>query len=241
MVLTERLEMRFDPETVARLDEWRRDQADVPSRSEAVRRLVEQGLEASVHRSSAFVPSNTEKLMLWMLSQIRRDLVAARDDQKDAKYDLKDLDLIDEAIYGGHFWGLTWEMSGIFHDHVDDPRHVRDVVDILDTWNFIERAYEGFNPEQKQSLESQLDVWGKDPKFYGFDGNNETEHMGIARFLIDRLGRFERFKGRDLNSHMPTVSRYLQMARRFENIRPNLHGRELNVTEMIDLLRRERG
>lgn len=240
MVLSERLEMRFDPETVERLDEWRRQQADVPSRSEAVRRLVEQGLETSSDSNDSFAPNNTEKLMLWMLSQIRRDQVAARKDQKSAKYDLKDLDLIDEAIYGGHFWGLTWEMSGIFHNHVDDPKRVTEVVDILDMWNFMERAYEGFGSEQKQMLEKELDVWGKDPKFYGFDGNNESEYMGIAQFLIHKLGRFERFKGRDLNSHMPTASRYVKMASRFQDMRSDLHGRELNVTEMIDLLRRER-
>jgi hypothetical protein len=43
---TERFEMRLDSETIERVDEWRREQPDLPSRSEAFRRLVELGLNA---------------------------------------------------------------------------------------------------------------------------------------------------------------------------------------------------
>lgn len=237
MAMTERLEMRLDPSTIERVDNWRREQDDVPSRSEAVRRLMEKGLDVS--GPGQFRPNNTEKLMLWMLSQIRRDQIVQRKDQKASKYDLKDMDLIDDAIYGGHFWGITWEMSGIFHNHVDDPHRVSLVVSVLDTWNFIERAYAGYSDELKEQLEDALGPFGRSPTFMGFDGNNEAEYVGIARFLVDKLNRFERFKGRDLNSHIPTVARYSDMAQRFDSIRSNLDGRELNVSEMIDLLRRE--
>ncbi len=41
-----RFEMRIDPETLSRVDEWRRKQADLLSRAEAIRRLVELGLKA---------------------------------------------------------------------------------------------------------------------------------------------------------------------------------------------------
>lgn len=41
---SERFELRLDPETLRRIDEWRSDQSDVPSRSAAVRRLLEAGL-----------------------------------------------------------------------------------------------------------------------------------------------------------------------------------------------------
>ena len=101
------------------------------------------------------------------------------------------------------------------------------------------RAYAGYTDELKEQLGEALGVFGKTPAFRGFDGNNEGEYIGIARFLVDGLNRFERFKGRDLKSHIPTVARYDNMAQRFDAIRPNLHGRELNVTAMIDLLQRE--
>lgn len=41
---TERFELRLSSDLLARVDEWRRNQPDLPSRSEAFRRLVEAGL-----------------------------------------------------------------------------------------------------------------------------------------------------------------------------------------------------
>ena len=43
---SERFEMRMEPEALARIDDWRRKQTDLPSRAEAIRRLVELGLKA---------------------------------------------------------------------------------------------------------------------------------------------------------------------------------------------------
>ena len=40
----ERFEMRVPPSFLKAVDEWRRKQADLPSRSEAIRRMVEQAL-----------------------------------------------------------------------------------------------------------------------------------------------------------------------------------------------------
>lgn len=47
---TERFELRLDVETIEQLDDWRREQPDNPTRSEAVRRLVEIGLETTTTR-----------------------------------------------------------------------------------------------------------------------------------------------------------------------------------------------
>jgi hypothetical protein len=41
-----RLEMRSSPSLLKAVDEWRRRQEDIPTRSEAFRRLVEIGLKA---------------------------------------------------------------------------------------------------------------------------------------------------------------------------------------------------
>ena len=40
----ERFELRLDSETLERIDEWRSERPDLPSRAESVRRLVEAGL-----------------------------------------------------------------------------------------------------------------------------------------------------------------------------------------------------
>ena len=39
--------MRVTNEWLGKVDDWRRSQRDIPSRSEAIRRLVEVGIEAS--------------------------------------------------------------------------------------------------------------------------------------------------------------------------------------------------
>ena len=53
--------------------------------------------------------------------------------------------------------------------------------------------------------------------FRGFDGNNETEMLGFARLLIERQGKFSRFKGRDLNSHFPgSAAKYAKMHEEWE-------------------------
>jgi hypothetical protein len=50
---TERLEMRVQPELVVAVDEWRRRQQVIPSRNEALIRLVIRGLASSIGLSPA--------------------------------------------------------------------------------------------------------------------------------------------------------------------------------------------
>lgn len=228
IVRNERFEMRVEPELMARIEQWSEKQTDRPSRAEAVRRLVEAGLERSDSKVS---PSGTEKLMLWMLAE----LCKANPGSEGAETSK----LIQQAIYGGHYWALDWELTGILHEHVDTGRAVSVVVNTMDMWNFIERAYEGLSKPDKKKVEDAVGPTGKNPQFIGFDGNNETEHMSIARFLVEELGRFERFKGRSFNSHMPKVQRYLTMYQMFEPMRAKLIDRELNADELIQLLKRD--
>ena len=49
---TERFQMRVDKSFIEKIDEWRRTQKDLPTRSEAIRRLVEIGLGKKSSRKS---------------------------------------------------------------------------------------------------------------------------------------------------------------------------------------------
>jgi uncharacterized protein YfbU (UPF0304 family) len=225
---TERFEMRLDPAILERVDAWRAEQEDVPSRAEAVRRLVEASLSTGRSREPLHL-TNPQKLTVWLLTEILRT-------QKG--YENQDtVKLIQEVIYGGHFWALDWEMVGVLHNHVDSPEAVTVVVDVLDMWSFIERAYAGFDATERARIVAEVGPWATDPKFAGFDGNNETTYLSIARFLVEQMRRFEDFKGRSFNSHSPTVARYRRMFRLFEPMRVNLVGRELSVSEVITLLK----
>lgn len=228
MVRSERFEMRLDSALLERIDEWRHRQRNQPSRAEAVRQLLENALSGTLRKDTQL--DQPQRLMVWLLTEILKGQKGG-----DSR---NDIELIQEAIYGGHFWALDWELQGVLHGHTDNRADVSLVVDTLDTWSFIERGYEKLSKADKDRLEAEVPIFGKNPRFIGFDGNHETEYMGIARFLVEKMGRFERFKGRELNSHMPTVQRYEQMNATFEPIRAKLLGRELTVDELIALLKR---
>ena len=222
---TERFEMRLDPHTVQRVDAWRAEQPDRPSRAEAMRRLADTGL-AVLGKGSVRI-SQGEALILMML----RDLYK----HQNIKGDIQP-DFVGEAIWGGHYWGLEWQYSGLFHGHIDREEIVDEVVRVLDMWSFVESGYAQLSDERKKEVEAEVGPQGQHVKFPGFDGNNEIEHLSIARFLIDHLDRFVNFKGRDLNSHFPSIEKYRRMLQAFEPVRETLIGRALSSSEVIDLL-----
>lgn len=228
---TERFEMRLDEEVLRRVDEWRGTQPDLPSRSESMRRLIEVGLARRDSKSVSF--SDGEKLLLLAMKDIYRKLGIKGGDTLD-------LDLVSEVIYGGHFWAPRWELSGVFHGHVDSPSDLAFVVDVLDMWDYLERGYSSLSKQQKDLVAKNAEPFGKHVKFPGFDGNNESELVGIARFLVTKLNRFTRFAKYDFNSHMPTRATYGRMLAVFESIRSRVDGRDLTAEEIAQVLSAKR-
>jgi len=223
--MTERFEMRFDQGTLNEIDAWRTSQNDLPSRAETIRRLINVGLASSDKKEVKI--TDGERLILGMVAEIHTHLKV--------KGELKP-DFIMDAIYGGHYWGLAWKYSGLFHRHEDGAKNVSEVVDVLDMWSFIESSYAALSAKDKGRVEKEAAPFGKNPRFPGFDGNNETEHMGIANFLIEKLERFSSFAGRDLNSHWQSLDTYRRMLRVFDPIRRTLIGRTLTADEFIAIL-----
>jgi len=229
-VMTERFEMRLSPATVDEIDAWRALQSDMPSRSEAVRRLMEQGLAAagSVRRERPPLRiGDGEKLIILMLCDLFKKLKITGE---------IDPEFVEQAIYGGHYWGLAWEYSGIFHGHEDSEAVLHEVVDVLDMWSFLESGYASLSKKQKDRVAAEAEPFGKHVEFRGFDGNGESEYIGIARFLIDHLDRFTKFKGRELNAHLPTIDTHRRMLSVFGPIRRTMAGRELAADEIIEIL-----
>jgi hypothetical protein len=48
-----RFEMRMDIETLELIEGWRREQASIPSRAEAIRKLIRAGITANSDRKEA--------------------------------------------------------------------------------------------------------------------------------------------------------------------------------------------
>jgi uncharacterized protein YfbU (UPF0304 family) len=221
---TERFEMRLDQAVVEQVDHWRSSQNDLPSRAEAVRRLIESALAPPKDRVQF---TDGEKLITIILCDIYNHLkIKGNIDPK----------LVSSAIHGGHLWALRWELSGLLHGHVDDPREVTEVVDILDMWSFIEEAFETFSKKDLEVIK-KADTRFASGKFLGFDGNNEGTHRSIALFLTRDMNRFSRFKDRELNSHSPVLDSYRRMFKVFEPIRVTLVGHGMNAAQVIQVLK----
>ena len=145
-------------------------------------------------------------------------------------------DLIKKAIEGGHDWALQWEHRYLSHSHVDSRQVLSEVVDVLEMWSFIESGYAKLSREDEDRVKSEVASFGE-YEFPGFDGRDEEEHFHIAHFLIEGMGRFARFKGRDFNSLMSNTADYRRMLAVFKPIQPTLtRGVDLSASQIIDLL-----
>jgi uncharacterized protein YfbU (UPF0304 family) len=227
--MTERFEMRLGADVLEGLDSWRSRQEDLPSRSEAVRRLVETGLGLNEKKRIAL--GSGEKLIIMMLCQLFRHLKVKGDIGPGI-----DPEFVEAVIYGGHYWALDWEYPGTFATHEDSATVLSEVVDILDMWSFLESGFASLSKSDKEKVASEAKPFGEHVVLSGFDGNGEGEYIGVARFLIDRLDRFSSFKGRDLDSHCPMLGSHRRMLAVFEPLRKNLIGRDLDALEISQIL-----
>lgn len=168
--------------------------------------------------------SDSEKLILLMLS----DLYDATGVQGEI-----DPDFIRAAVLNDKAWSIPWKYSGIPFSEDETPAIVEEVLDILEMWSVIEESYSRLSPEDKSRIETEASPFGKEPKFRGFDGNNESEHMSTASFLVNKLDRFEEFKGRSFNSHSRVIDVYQRMLPKFEKMRANF---PLNHNQIVELL-----
>lgn len=174
-----------------------------------------------------------EKLILIMLADLHEKLEVNGE---------IDADFISSAIVNDHLWSIPWKYSSIPFEHVEDPPVVREVVDILDMWSFIEYAYSQLTDEEKAKLAMDVDPFGNNPRFQGFDGNNETAHMSTAMFLVNQLERFQDFKGRSLDCHCPSIDAHKRMLSVFEPIRETLDADPLSLDQLTKILiERRRG
>jgi uncharacterized protein len=172
--------------------------------------------------------SDGEKLILMMLCELYKHL------NIDGEIDP---DFVQQTIWQDHLWGFSWKYTGIPFAKEETPREVRETLDVLDMWWFIEKSYEKLSPNDKKRIEKEADPFGSHVQFDGFDGNNEP-HFGMARYLIDHLEKYEDFKGRSLNSHFPSIERYKRMYRLFEPMRVSIgmNQQMLSADDIIKLL-----
>lgn len=176
--------------------------------------------------------SGAEKLILKMLCEVYEKLgIRGEIDHK----------FVESALNSDQLWAFEWEYQ--FLQDVNKPREnpkvVKEVVDILDMWSFLEGAFERLDAEQKQRVIDEADLYGGEVKFSGFDANNE-DHYSVAVFMIGDLRRFNRFESRELNSHSESVPAYKRMLAVFLPMRPGIEMGNMTVEQIVAVMKARR-
>jgi len=171
--------------------------------------------------------SDSEKLILLMLCDLY--------DKNGVEGDI-DHDFIREAIFDQQTWAIPWKFSGIPFEDQETPSNVKYVLDILQMWSIIEYSYAELSEKDKTTLQHDAAPFGENPRFNGFDGNNESELLVAAEFIINKLDRFHEFKGRYLNSHSPSIDGYDRMLKVYNKAFESNMGRPLSLEQLTVIL-----
>jgi uncharacterized protein YfbU (UPF0304 family) len=221
--MTERFEMRLDTETLDQVDAWRADQAGMPSRAEAIRRLIDLGLAGETGRP--FSLDGGQKLIALMLCEVLEKLNV--EDGLDAGF-------IRDAIQNRHEWAVGWRYGDLVGSG-NSEELAQQVSKVLHMWLIIEFAFDKLSRKEKARVSEQT-ISHEDGRFPGFDWNHESEVASIATFMIDKMGLFARFKGRDLSCVMPRMGRYVRMLATFEPVLRKMKADRLSSAELIIIL-----
>ncbi|MCF7742248.1 YfbU family protein [Aeromonas veronii] len=149
-----------------------------------------------------------QRLIVSLLCDIHQKLEIA---------DSFDSRLISDAINTGNEWAIGMTYGDGLGDTSPLSEECSFVCNVLHMSELIETVFSQMDAEQKAETRRLTD-FNPEKVFYGFDGNNETDLMSIARFLVTRLHKFTHFTGREFNSHMPSVGAYRRMLVAFDEV-----------------------
>lgn len=137
--------------------------------------------------------SPAERLILMMLADIHKHLKISG--EIDAAFVIDHLGS-DEWAFGRKYQFLSEETT--------PADVVNEVYDILNMWRAIEPSFQSLPPKQQDLVKRTTSLSGVE--FEGFD--NLEPHLHVARIMIERLGLYAEFKGRDLDTHGPTIEEH---------------------------------
>lgn len=173
--------------------------------------------------------SDGEKIIVSMLADLHKALKVESD---------LDPEFIQEALTSGQTWAIRSRYPGLLNDYGVDDATVRTVHEVLSFWSVVERSYDQLSDTDKARIEAEAQPFGKNPRFPGFDGNNESELMGTAAFMVEHLGMYPEFEGRaNLNSHMPTRDSFRRMQAVYKPMVEKSFNYDLTADGLIAILR----
>jgi uncharacterized protein YfbU (UPF0304 family) len=118
--------------------------------------------------------------------------------------------------------GHTWALEALGEIELPQPQVseevVRFVFDVLDMYRVLNMA------AQHHGIDADSLPDGA-ARFEGFDGNNETDHLAVAKVLQATGNRWTESLGKgDLNSHSPCLQMYERMLVVWRSVRSKCVG-----------------
>ena len=162
-----------------------------------------------------------ERLIVVMLSDLMESMEVNRE---------IDPALVKRLAINQDDWAIRMVYSGIFDSEAPNDAEVRETIDILAMWSFIEFSVNDLDETEQNEIKALR--W----QFSGFDGNHDRHH-GIAHTLIHDLNRFSEFKDRGLNSHsQATLPRYRSILREYNGAMQGRGGEPLTAEQLREML-----
>jgi len=152
-----------------------------------------------------------DRLILYNQYEILKTL------KQDDKYEVKNYEIFQDILLNGYKRNYDDMIEFVSEDVPDSTMNF--VWDVLQMYRVFFDSYKALSPEDKEGIDVD------DIKFQGFDGNNECVYLSYARFILEKMERYEEisrdFKDKDLNSHYPTLNKYSRMLSTWKSIQNN--------------------
>lgn len=174
-----------------------------------------------------FTTSPTEKLIILLLCDaIEKKEAGSYIDPK----------VIRRALEGRMSWGIEWKFAALVSPDIPEETG-EEVRSLLEMWSHLTAAYNELAVgEQKRAREAS--PFDSGVTFPGFDHNNHSDHLAAMRFIVEDLGQWQEFQGRDTDTHSQTTLFLLRgMFETFKRLRRA--GQRLRGDEIIEILTSE--
>ena len=214
-----RLELRIDSELLDRVDLWKASRTDVTNRSEAIRKLIEIGLQGIQRDDEEVYLTKGEELILRMLAQRWCD---DDGDPVEPSFEMNPKVLFNALVKGQH-WAINYgPIKPFWNDGIPSKNEVNFVFKTMFLWSYMIRVFEAA-PEELKDLFTQKTGWTY-LKFPGFHIEAEGKYYESMSFIIDNdidgYGwMLEKYKSYEYLSHTLNANAYQKMLAKFSQLK----------------------
>lgn len=177
-----RLEIRIDSQLLERVDLWTEGRTDVDNRSEAIRKLIEIGLQGIQPKDEEVRLSKGEELILRLLAERwceDKGLLEKSSNRINPK-------ALFDALIHGQYWALqtTPIKPVLLHEHIPSKNEVNFVSEVLRMWASMIETYNQCTKKQKKEIAKATDwTYIRFPGFCWFD-NDDHKFYECMKYII---------------------------------------------------------